>query len=143
MTSPRFQIHYAFCKDLGACQYIGGAGDHKQCDKLERFLDYNDEILLHTQADKFRDEIHTYGTRRGGSAIIGGLATAAEMTEPFVKIEAFEGDPEEYVHPSEEHPDCPVCAEGVEHYHRKKDGSPLRLSDVPRETSGGDDASAT
>lgn len=142
-VSPRDRIHIKFCtaKHCRVEQSVASMVA-QSCKLLDHLLDLNDEMLLHAEADKFRDAIRTYATRRGGSAIIGGLARAAEMAEPFEKIDAFEDDPEEYVHPRENHPNCPGCVAGIEHYHRKADDSMVPLFDVPRETSGDDDAPA-
>lgn len=122
MPSARERIHYQFCPDLGGCRYIGGENDDpSKCLKLDKLLDFNDEMLLHTQARKLHDAMQA--ERRQGAQY--GLYKAVELTDPFEKIDAFTGDPEEEIPPGETRPDCPACVKGIEHYHRKADGSPV------------------
>lgn len=142
MPSARQKIHLRFCHDLGTCKYVGGVGNRRRCDYLEQLLDVNDEMLLHAKARELMDEVASYNGKRGGASMVGGLYRAAEMTDPYVKIPAFDPEMDDFNEAAEKHPDCSSCVAGKPHYHRKKDGSTVRMPDVPRETSGGDDASA-
>lgn len=135
MSSSRQQIHLKFCRDIGACRFVGGSGSRTLCKQLDELLDFNDEMLLHDKAREFLDEMQRLSrTHRSGAAGMGGgLYRAADMTDPYVKIDAFTDDPETHIHPGEERPDCPSCVAGKEHYHRKSDGSPVRRPKGPGE----------
>lgn len=130
MPSPRQMIHQKFCAVSFECRYDGATAPGNQsyrCEELDQLLDFNDEMLLHTEAKRFDEEMHRLSRehRSGAAGVSAGLYRAMEMLDPFKKIEAFDEDPEEFTHPGEERPDCPACVKGVEHFHRKKDGSPV------------------
>lgn len=126
MTPPRQQIHQQFCLSA-TCRFRTKAhAINPQCMKLDELLDFNDEMVLHDKAREFEAEVERVSTKRHGVGIGAGLLCAGEMTDPYVKIEAFDEDPETHVHPGEERPDCPSCVAGKEHYHRKSDGSPVK-----------------
>lgn len=125
MPSPRQLIHRSVCDPQRRCRFDSHGEASAPCKKLDELLDFNDEMVLHEQAREIFAEMQRYAGKRGAMALLGGLSYAAEMTDPYEKINAFEGDIEEYVHPGEERPDCPSCVAGKEHYHRKSDGSPV------------------
>lgn len=127
----RQTIHLRFCQDLGTCKYVGGPGNRRRCDYLDELLDHNDEMLLHNQALEFEAELGRVSGKRGAATLAGGLGRAIDMTDPFEVIGAF--DEHDEVHPGEERPDCPSCVKGIRHYHRKSDGSPVRL---PQQEAG-------
>ena len=129
LPSPRQMLHLKYCKAVGACQFVfvGGRADDeafRKCRKLDELLDFNDEQLLHARARELRDEVSSRREKRAG--VGAGLLRAADMTDPYEKITAFDSDFDDFNEAAEKHPDCPVCAEGTEHYHRKADGSPVR-----------------
>jgi hypothetical protein len=146
MPSPREKIHILSCDPDRKCRFgggrSGGAEGSVWCQKLDQLLDFSDEQVLHAKAREFVDEIDRIAGKRGAASMAGGLDRAAEMTGPYVKIPAFDPELDAYNEAAENHPDCSSCVAGKLHYHRKKDGSPVTVPDVPRETSGGDDASA-
>lgn len=148
MPSPRHKIHQLFCPANNGCRYAGGLPSMKgvdACAKLDELLDFNDEMVLHTKARELCDEgekLRTSG-KRVPQYVLNSWFGAATLIEPYEKQQAHDpvAFPDNY-HPGELRPDCPGCVAGREHYHRKKDGSPVMVADVPRETSGGDDAPA-
>ncbi len=120
--NPRQKIHKAFCATQYECRYEGARDPGLWCTALDDLLDFNNEMLLHDKALEFETEIGRLSGVRGAAHMGGGLARAVEMVDPFERVEAFDPDLDE-IHPGEEHPDCAGCVEGVEHFHRKKDGS--------------------
>lgn len=142
MPSLRKQLHKVFCAVRHECRYEGVTSPSVWCEMLNQLLDFNDEQVLHAKARELMDEVASYNGKRGGASMVGGLYRAAEMTDPYVKIPAFDPEMDDFNEAAEKHPDCSSCVAGKPHYHRKKDGSTVRMPDVPRETSGGDDASA-
>lgn len=140
MPSPRQWIHQQFCSSAATCRFRershGFAGP--LCKKLDELLDFNDEQVLHAKAHALRVE----GVRIRASAkrvpnyLLDARFGAAELIDPYEKQPAHDPVtfPDDY-HPGELRPDCPGCVAGREHYHRKSDDSPVRVPDVPRETS--------
>lgn len=127
--SPRATIHTSFCPALGGCRYVGGSPSAEGADKcaaLEEMLVYNDEMLLHLKAREFEAEGERFFSLREG------LARAAVLTDPYVKIDAFDPENDER-HPSVARPDCPGCVRGDQHYHRVSDGSLVRRPVLPQE----------
>lgn len=147
MPSPREQLHKAFCATQYECKYEGAADRSLWCTMLDQLLDFNDEMVLHTKAHELVAEgenLRTSG-KRVPQYVLDSRFGAAALIDPYEKQPAHDPVtfPDDY-HPGELRPDCPSCVAGEEHYHRKADGSPVRGTlDVPRETSGGDDAPAS
>lgn len=121
---PRQQIHLKFCRDT-ECFYRSGF-HHSLCGYLDMLLDVNDEELLHTKAGELRAEAERVGRQRYGVPVAGGLLRAADLTDPYVHFDAFDPELDDEPHGLAEHPDCPGCIKGIEHYHRTSDGSPVR-----------------
>jgi hypothetical protein len=131
--SLRQQIHTQFCPDHEACRFAGGQGTHRQCDQLDALISLNDEWVLHMKARELLAEGDrlSKSTKRVAQAVVMARYAAAELVDPFEKVEAFDGDDTEHYHPGELNPGCPGCVRGVEHYHRKADKTPVRASIPP------------
>jgi hypothetical protein len=117
MPDPRKMLHILVCDTDRKCRYDSGSarGDATpQCRKLDELLDCNDELVLHGLA---RD-VHHFGTAWTGEGVNEKQAVAviADRIDPFQRVEASDPKP---------HIDCPGCARGIEHYHRRSDGSPV------------------
>lgn len=137
MPDPRQMIHIMLCDTDRKCRYDFGTmhGEASpQCRKLDELLDYNDEMLLHATACQLEDEMRHVSTGRSGAGVASGLYHGARMIDPYTKIDEFTDDPETHFHPGEERPDCSGCVKGIEHYHRKSDGSPVK---APGREQGG------
>jgi hypothetical protein len=123
MPSPRERIHHGFCPDMGGCRYIGGRNhDSTKCLKLDELLDLNDEMLLHQAARDLRDSamrMPDYRPPKYGTT--GRMATLAnaDRIDPYVRVTGDDSGSDI---------NCPSCVQGKEHYHRKSDGTPVRLS---------------
>jgi len=146
MVPTRDLIHIKFCGANVHCRIERGVHGPvaESCLLLDRLLDFNDEQVLHTKAHELRAEgekLRASG-KRVPNYVLDARFGAAELVDPYEKQPAHDPEtfPDDY-HPGELRPDCPGCVAGREHYHRKSDDSPVRMPDVPRETSGGDDAS--
>jgi hypothetical protein len=145
MASPRQQIHKAFCATQFECKYQGASDRSLWCTLLDQLLDFNDEMVLHAKAHELMAEAEKLrmSGKRVPQYLVDHRAGAAVLIDPYEKQHAH--DPDKFpddCHPGELRPDCPNCVAGKEHYHRKSDDSPVRMPDVPRETSGDSDASA-
>ncbi len=110
-TPPRQQIHQKFCRGT-QCFYESGRR-HLLCGYLDELLDLNDELLLHAKANTLVD-MHMDTVLVHGVEVGQGLALAVKVVDPYVRVSAGQD------------PDCPGCEKGIEHYHRKSDGSPVR-----------------
>ena len=131
VTPPREEIHKVFCATQYECKHEGAKDPSVWCRVLDELLDVNDEMLLHAKAREFESELEELHRRRVHLAgrIGAGLLRAAEMTDPFNKIDAFDPEMHEVNDAAEENPHCPACVAGREHYHRKSDGSRVRFGD--------------
>jgi hypothetical protein len=124
-ASARRQIHLRFCKDIGACAYVGGGGDRPNCIELDRLLDLNDELLLHRAALDLMEEVKSMDFR-GRRWRLTGAQWASTYLDPFERVRAPGDGPEI---PDGYNPDCSACRRGEAHHHRKKDGSFERFLD--------------
>lgn len=130
MPSPRQQIHQYFCPSAALCRFrLKGTFTGPQCKKLDELLDFSDEQLLHAKAHELRGKGETWPNNTQTYSWYTGLAG---WLDPYEKVPSR--DPDE-AYPEEVASGCPGCSAGREHYHRKSDGSPVRVPvDVPRET---------
>lgn len=119
--SPRQLIHLEVCKDVGACRFVGGAGDRKACRQLDALLDYSDEMLLHDKAS----ELYSAWEKlpRGRNVHGPGVTWSVRQVDPFEEVD--DDGVIDILSPKSVtgYPNCPACEKGTKHYHRKSDDS--------------------
>jgi hypothetical protein len=133
VTTAREHVHHQGCPDLGACRFIGGFGDSKHCEALDRTLDLVEEQRMHQTAEDLRRLARDpeMAVASEGPEHRTGWLMAAYRIDPYVQIPAFvpgsgASDPRLL------HPDCTLCDKGREHWHRKADGRRVAVPDLPR-----------
>lgn len=113
----REEFHRQFCRD-DQC-FIDYDESGRNCSLLDRSLEAIEETRLHREAEKLRILVETTGR------VIGyGLLVAIDKIDPYEKIERL--DPAAHETRSNESridPRCQKCVNGLEHWHRKVDGS--------------------
>lgn len=115
--SARDRIHARICQPP-----CGAYGDEPSglCRNVDKLLDRVEADALHQAARDFESRMDAAKWPR---AIGPGVSYMVREMDPYEKVDAYDPNVHD-VHPGE-FSDCPQCAGGVEHWHRKGTQHPV------------------